>query len=94
MDGGVRYTLDRNGIQNAVKSALLEVKDCYESWLAMRRGLGGRLVLTLTIDTDDGVDGRVTSLAFADGGIGNVAFEGCVLSSFSDLHFDHRSMGR
>ena len=88
MDGGVRYTLDRNGIQNAVKSALPEVKDCYESWLAMHRGLGGRLVLTLTIDTDDGVEGRVTRLAFADGGIGNVAFEGCVLSSFSDLRFE------
>lgn len=88
MDGGVRFALDRNGIQTAVKSALPDVKDCYEAWLAMHQGLSGRLVLTLTIDTDDGVEGRVTRLSFADGGVGNVAFEGCVLSSFADLRFE------
>jgi len=71
-----------------VKSAVPDVKDCYESWLAMRPGLGGRLVVRLTIDTDDGVEGRVTRLGLADGGIGNVAFEGCALSSFSDLRFE------
>ncbi len=88
IDGGVRFPLDKEGIRAAVKSAIPDVKDCYESWLAMNPALGGRLVVKLTIDTDDGVEGRVTRLSLADGGIGNVAFEGCALSSFSDLRFE------
>ena len=88
IDGGVRYPLDKDGIRAAVKSAIPDVKDCYESWLAMNPALGGRLVVKLTIDTDDGVEGRVTRLSLADGGMGNVAFEGCALSSFSDLRFE------
>ncbi len=88
MDGGVRYPLDKDGIRAAVKSAIPDVKDCYESWLAMNPALGGRLIVKLTIDTDDGVEGRVTRLSLADGGMGNVAFEGCALSSFSDLRFE------
>ncbi|MDP1921690.1 MAG: sigma-70 family RNA polymerase sigma factor [Myxococcales bacterium] len=88
IDGGVRYPLDKEGIRAAVKSAIPDVKDCYESWLAMNPALGGRLIVKLTIDTDDGVEGRVTRLSLADGGMGNVAFEGCALSSFSDLRFE------
>lgn len=88
LDGGVRYPLDKDGIRAAVKSAIPDVKDCYESWLAMNPALGGRLIVKLTIDTDDGVEGRVTRLSLADGGMGNVAFEGCALSSFSDLRFE------
>lgn len=88
IDGGVRYPLDKDGIRAAVKSAIPDVKDCYESWLAMNPALGGRLIVKLTIDTDDGVEGRVTRLSLADGGMGNVAFEGCALSSFSDLRFE------
>lgn len=88
IDGGVRYPLDKDGIRAAVKSAIPDVKDCYESWLAMNPALGGRLVVKLTIDTDDGVEGRVTRLSLADGGMGNVAFEGCALSSLTDLRFE------
>lgn len=88
IDGGVRYPLDKDGIRAAVKSAIPDVTDCYESWLAMNPALGGRLIVKLTIDTDDGVEGRVTRLSLADGGMGNVAFEGCALSSLSDLRFE------
>lgn len=87
-DAGVRFALDRSGIQAAIESALPEVRDCYESWLGMQRDLGGRLAVTFTIDTDDGEVGRVTHLALGDGGVGNVAFEGCVLSSLKDLRFE------
>ncbi|MDP3504679.1 MAG: sigma-70 family RNA polymerase sigma factor [Myxococcales bacterium] len=88
LDGGVRYPLDKDGIRAAVKSAVPDVKDCYESWLAMNPALGGSLIVKLTIDTDDGVEGRVTRLSLDDGGMGNVAFEGCALSSLSDLRFE------
>jgi RNA polymerase sigma factor (sigma-70 family) len=88
IDGGVLYPLDKDGFRAAVKSAIPDIKDCYESWLAMNPALGGRLVVKLTIDTEDGVEGRVTRLSIADGGIGNVAFEGCALSSFLNLRFE------
>lgn len=71
-----------------MRSAIPEVKDCYESWLPMDPGLGGRLVVTFTIDTDDAVEGRITQLTVGDAGIGHVPLEGCVLSSLSDLRFD------
>lgn len=71
-----------------MRSAIPEVKDCYESWLPMNPGLGGKLVVTFTIDTDDAVEGHITQLTVGDAGIGHVPLEGCVLSSLSDLRFD------
>lgn len=87
-DAGTRFAIDREGIRSAMRSAIPEVKDCYESWLAMHPGLGGKLVVAFTIDTDDGVEGRVTRISVGDGGIGHVPLEGCILSSVSDLRFD------
>ncbi|MBM4779766.1 MAG: RNA polymerase sigma factor [Archangiaceae bacterium] len=87
-DGGTRFAIDREGIRAAMRSAIPEVKDCYESWLPMNPGLGGRLVVTFTIDTDDAVEGRITQIAVGDAGIGHVPLEGCILSSLSDLRFD------
>ncbi len=88
IDGGTRFAIDRDGIRAAMRSAIPEVKDCYESWLPMHPGLGGRLVVTFTIDTDDAVEGRITQIALGDAGIGHVPLEGCILSSLSDLRFD------
>lgn len=87
-DAGARFAIDRFGIAAAIQSTIPEVKDCYESWLPMDPGLGGRLVVTFTIDTDDAVEGRISQLTVGDAGIGHVPLEGCVLSSLSDLRFD------
>lgn len=87
-DAGARFAIDREGIRAAMRSAIPEVKDCYESWLPMNPGLGGKLVVTFTIDTDDAVEGHITQLTVGDAGIGHVPLEGCVLSSLSDLRFD------
>lgn len=87
-DAGTRFAIDREGIRAAMRSAIPAVKDCYESWLPMNPGLGGRLVVTFTIDTDDAVEGRLTQIAVGDAGIGHVPLEGCILSSLSDLRFD------
>ncbi|MER2566694.1 MAG: sigma-70 family RNA polymerase sigma factor [Myxococcaceae bacterium] len=87
-DAGARFAIDRFGVAAAIQSTIPDVKDCYESWLPMDPGLGGRLVVTFTIDTDDAVEGRITQLTVGDAGIGHVPLEGCVLSSLSDLRFD------
>lgn len=87
-DGGTRFAIDRDGIRAAIRSTLPEVKHCYESWLPMDPGLGGKLVVTFTIDTDDAVEGRITQIAVGDAGIGHVPLEGCILSSLAELRFD------
>jgi RNA polymerase sigma factor (sigma-70 family) len=87
-DAGARFGIDPDGIRSAVRSMLPEVQHCYEAWLAVHPGLGGRLVTSFTIDTDDGVEGRVTRISLADAGIGHVPLEGCILSSVSDLRFE------
>lgn len=88
LDGSVRYKLDRDGIREAMRSGLPEIKDCYEQWLKLQPDLGGRLKVNFTIDTDDGVEGRVTSVSLGDAGMGHVAMEGCVLSVVSGLPFE------
>ena len=87
-DAGVRYRLDRDGIRGAVRASIGEVKDCYEQWLKLQPALGGRLAVKFTIDTDDGVEGRVTAISVGDAGIGHTAMEGCVLNVFQDLRFE------
>lgn len=88
LDAGTRFLLDSDGIQAAIQSALPDVRDCYESWLRLNPALGGKLLVTFTVDTDDGVEGQVTQLHIADGGIGHAPLEGCILSSLSELHFE------
>ena len=87
-DGGTRYALDRDGIRTAVRAAIPELRYCYEEWLKLEPEIGGKLQVTFIIDTGDGVEGRVTQLSLGDGGIGNVALEGCILSVFQDLLFE------
>lgn len=87
-DGGVLYPVDKEGIRTAVKAAIPEVRDCYEEWLKVQPGLGGRVKATFTIDTDDGVEGKVEGVSLGDAGIGHFAMEGCILSAFQGLRFE------
>lgn len=90
VDAGVRFALDKEGIRSAIRSALPDVRDCYESWLKLHPELGGKFVVTLTIDTDDGVEGRISRIGPLDGGVGlgHATMEGCVLASLADLRFE------
>ncbi len=89
-DAGARHSLDPKGVHAAMEEAMPEVDHCYDEWLKMDPTLGGKFTLNLEIDTDDGVEGRVARIAISgrDGGAGNVAFEGCVLSVVSGLRFE------
>ncbi len=87
-DGGARYGITRDGIRAAVRAGVPEIKDCYEQWLRLQPTLGGKLRVTFTIDTDDGVEGKVSKVSLGDAGIGHAAMEGCVLQVFQDLRFE------
>ena len=87
-DAGTRYPVSRDGIRNAVRAALPGISDCYSEWLKVQPDLGGKVRVTFTIDTDDGVNGDVKSVSLGDAGIGHFAMEGCILSVFKDLRFE------
>jgi hypothetical protein len=87
VDAGERYPFDKKGLDSAMQSAMPEIDRCYEDWLRAQPTLGGRMKVQFTIDTDDGVEGQVSRVSVGDAGVGNIAFEGCVLSVISALRF-------
>jgi hypothetical protein len=88
VDGGGLHRFDKQGLDEAMASAMPEIDACYEEWLKIQPSLGGRMNARFTINTDDGVEGRVSQVSVGDGGAGNIAFEGCILSVISELRFD------
>jgi hypothetical protein len=87
VDGGKLHPFDKEGLDSAMQSAMPEIDRCYEDWLKAQPTLGGRMKVQFTIGTDDGVEGQVSSVSVVDAGVGNIAFEGCVLSVISALRF-------
>lgn len=88
-DAGPLHALDRDGIKGAIGEKLPEIKECYESWLQSNPNLGGKLRVEFQIVEIPGrARGKVQAIEIADGGIGHVAFEGCVRNVFDDLRFE------
>lgn len=89
LDGGTRFELGREGLRSAMASGVEEIRRCYEDWLKMDPGLAGTLRVRFSIDSEDGIEGKVISVSLVgDAGMGNVAMEGCVMSVVSDLRFE------
>lgn len=86
-DAGLRYPIDKDGLRAAVKAGLPEIRECYQQWTRLQPGLGGKLKVRFTIDTDDGVDGKVSAVSLGDAGMGHLAMEGCILQVFEELRF-------
>lgn len=82
------HGIDSVGIRAAVNEALPQVRDCYEEWLKVQPNLGGRVRATFTIDTDDGVEGKVERVSLGDAGLGHFAMEGCILAALQSLRFN------
>ncbi|MBL8949566.1 MAG: AgmX/PglI C-terminal domain-containing protein, partial [Myxococcaceae bacterium] len=89
LDAGVRFPLTGPGIRAAVQDAKADIQHCYEAWSKVSPSLGGRLVIGFRISGDGGPEATVDRVRLTeDAGMGNAAFEGCVLSVMSDLRFD------
>ncbi len=65
-----------------------DLEHCYEEWLKLQPTLTRRMQLALTIDTDDGVHGRITKASIPDAGAETFAFDSCILSVVSELRFE------
>jgi hypothetical protein len=88
-DAGIRFPLDRRGISAAMEEQKPQMKECYEQWQKLQPSLAGTMKIAFRIATDGGEESIVDQVrVLEDGGMGNVAFEGCVLNAVSDLRFE------
>jgi hypothetical protein len=87
--GGRAYPTTTDGIRDAIHSRMKEFSSCYESWIEMEPKLSGRLFVSFRIEENmDGGGGIVRDVGLVDGGIGNVAFEGCIMNVLSGMDFE------
>jgi len=85
-----RFPLDRAGIPQAVRSVGPDIKDCYQEWLKLNPGIGGRMKvkITVTADPEDSSRGQVTGAEVLESEVKNAFIDGCVLNALSDLEFN------
>lgn len=88
----LQFSLDRDGIQGAVREQLPAIRECYEGWQEANPGLGGRLLVHFRVEraTDDAGEpyGRVIEAALERSDLDHPFLEGCALNAFSDMRFD------
>ena len=90
------WSVDRDGIQGAVREALPDIRECYEGWLRANPALAGKVTVRFTIatDADDGERGKVTKAALVASDVGHPLMEGCVLNVMAGLAFEAPSDGK
>ncbi len=83
-----RYPTSKEGINDAIREELSEIRECYQSWLNMEPDLEGEVKVKFVISDVEGV-GEVTSTEIMDQTTtSHTLFEGCVLNVMSDLKFE------
>lgn len=93
-DAGALHPLTRDGIKGAITQELPELRECYEAWLEQDPRLAGQLKVQFTIVEVPGrARGKVAQVHTADGGMGHLAFEGCVRNVFKGLRFERPERG-
>ena len=80
--------VDAEGIDAAVLPSLRDIRNCYQSWLALQPDLEGEIVVRFVVAERDGI-GVVDRIEVVEGTTtGNTLFEGCVMNVMSDLRFE------
>ncbi len=88
-DGGPRFAVDREGIRAAMGDKTPEIRECYEAWLQQNPSLGGTLKVHFRINQPPGKNlAMIDDVDIGDGGLGNVALEGCVLNAIKTIRFE------
>ena len=85
-----RFPLDRTGIPQAVQSVVPDIKDCYQEWVKLNPGIGGAMMVQITVTTDpeDTSKGKVTGAEIVKSEVKNKLIDGCVLNALSELEFE------
>ena len=84
------WGIDKDGIQGAVRSAIPEIRECYEAWLNLNPSLQGKLTVSFKIESseDNDASATVVDAKVKEGGVGNQFLDGCVVASLGSLQFD------
>ncbi len=90
------WSVDRDGIQGAVREAVPDIRECYAGWLRANPALAGKVTVRFTIatDPDDAERGKVTRAALVASDVGHPLMEGCVLNVMSELAFEAPADGK
>jgi hypothetical protein len=78
------------GIQAAIQEGLEPLRSCYEAWLKADPELGGRIMVSFTIEPEeqDPAMARVSELEVYDSDFQHLPLEACTLSVFEELLFE------
>jgi hypothetical protein len=78
------------GIQAAIQGGLDPLRSCYEAWLKADPELGGRIMVSFTIEPEeeDPAMARVSELEVYDSDFQHLPLEACTLSVFEELLFE------
>lgn len=82
------WTVDKDGIQAAMRESRPKLRECYAAWLKENEALGGRMVVRFTISPGEGGEaerGRVTRVEIPDSELDHGLLEGCVLNVLAGL---------
>ncbi len=82
-----RFAPDHDGIREAMRAAVPEIRECYEAWLQTNPDLHGKLVLSYAIAPTDAGEGEVRDLSVSSHDIAHVPFEGCVKNVMAGVQF-------
>lgn len=83
------FPLNKEGINDAVRERLGEIRDCYNAWLEADPELAGKVVVKFHVRGDDQGYGEVYEALTHEGtDTDNDFFEGCVVNVMSELRFE------
>lgn len=84
-----RFAVTRDGIQDAIKSAIPDIRECYEAWLQLNPKVQGKLTIAFQISPDETDPSRgVVDASVKEGGLGEDLLDACVVASVAPLVFD------
>jgi hypothetical protein len=81
------WSVDKEGIQGAVRESLPDIRDCYVAWLNDNPALAGEVKVRFTISPRD-EHGEVSSAAIVTSDLVHPLMEGCVMNVMRNLAFE------
>jgi hypothetical protein len=83
------FPLSKEGINDAIRERLGEIRDCYQAWLEVDPELAGKVVVKFHVRENDEGYGEVYEALTQEGtDTNNDFFEGCVVNVMSELRFE------
>jgi len=85
----IEWEADRDGVHAALRSAMPEMKKCYEAWAAMQPGLAGQITLGVRIQREapESEAGKVAAVNVLNSDLEHAFMEGCVAGAVEGLRF-------